>query len=219
MSKWKPFLTLAVHYVRHRPSCRQHEVSHFTQHTSPAFGERHQAHVLFNIIEGIGRTCAQSRQLEHRQVVDVVADKSNFLRLELIMPGQLLKRRSFVENSLVTEVDLQFRTAFVCGARLTTGDSANDDPFFFQVADDLAVLHIEVLDLFPRFIVNDPAIGQNTVDIEEDRPDAAGFFYLVFGVPRKYLLQSTKIKMLIYRNIGRKLGKAFYFKALYNPGA
>jgi len=50
------------------------------------------------------------------------------------------------------------------------------------VTDDLAILHIEVFEFLAGLVVDNFAVAQHPINIEEDGFDVGGFLDLFFGV-------------------------------------
>src|SRR5690606_17664045 len=162
----------------------KHEVGYFTQYASPAFCIGHQVNLFLDVIKGVGGTNTHSCNAKNRYVVNIITNENNFLVLELVMVYKFLKRISLVKDTLVTEIKFQFSSTQIRNLGFSSGNSADNNACFFQVADDLAVFYVEILDFFSEGIVNDPTIGQHPVDIKKDGLNRGSLADLLFGVGR-----------------------------------
>lgn len=116
------------------------------------------------------------------QVVDVIANVGHLLAFEFVEFDQLFEHSMFVHDALVAEVELEFGRPVADDFGLAAGDDAHEDAGLLQVADDVAVLHVELLGLAAGVVIDDAPIGEHAIDIKKKGLDVGSLLNLLFRV-------------------------------------
>jgi hypothetical protein len=118
----------------------------------------------------------QANAPEKRQVQQIVADVGDLQVRQSRGALDFFVSDKFVIGALVNKFDSKVFGAMVDCGRGAPGNDADLDSRALEQVNSLSIAHVEGFDFSPAVIYHDPAVGQDSVHVEQEEFYSPGFF-------------------------------------------
>jgi hypothetical protein len=118
----------------------------------------------------------QADASEKREIHQIVADVGDFQVRQSRGALDFFVSDKFVVGALVKKFDSKLFGAMVDCGRGAPGNDADLNFRALEQANSLSIAHVEGFDFSPAVIHQDPAVGQDSVYVEQEEFNSPGFF-------------------------------------------
>lgn len=121
-----------------------------------------------DLFDGVRDTDGKSDPHQDREIQEVIANETDLFIRDMEFPLDLLVHSPLVDGVLIDLGNVAILRTPADDRRFFGGDNHRPYPPFGEEIDAESILDIETFELISRVAVDDPAVRQNPVDIQDE---------------------------------------------------